>query len=727
MSLKRPTIALACIAKNEEENIERLLKSVEGCFDEIVITDTGSTDRTVEIAQSLGAQVKHFAWVNDFSAARNYSFSDIKSDYIMWLDLDDVLVSKEEFIRFRDNVLMLAECWIAPYHYSTDENGRPVCVFARERIIKNHKGVRWKYPIHEGMIPVDLEGNPLKTQMIKSWVVKHMRSAQDLLKDRSRNINIFETFKDTPQMDARMRYYYGKELFEAGKPKEATVELIKAASDEKLEKHDRMIAYQYACYAHMQLGEFEKAIEIAHLGLMLFPSRAEFHVVLGDCFLKLGNLADSVPHFGAAKACLQQAPSSLPGMIFSHPDCYTTYPRNQLAKIYANLGNLDAAKREAKECFELYSHAETKGILDELERVIHHEEAAKNAIPCDDIVISCPPVGPYEWDGLKYETQAMGGSETAAIEMAQWLHKLSGRPVKIFNMRKEPLTYKGVEYISTDHGNEYFAKNKPWLHIAWRHNIKLTNAPTFLWCHDLLTPGAEKVDNYNKILCLTPFHKDYVMSMQGISEDKIYVTKNGIRPDLFAKGPLPKDPNKFIFPSSPDRGLDRAMLVLDRVREKFPEIKLHVFYGIEHLDKYGLGALREKLKNMMDARPWVVYHGKTEQSVLMEHYRDAAIWLHPCDWIETSCISAMEVTASGVYPVTRRLGGLKDTLSQCEKDGMATLLDCDCVSPQEFDRYAKATIEALETKAWERVRINTEDHSWEKVAQSWLSELPKMF
>jgi glycosyltransferase involved in cell wall biosynthesis len=291
-----------------------------------------------------------------------------------------------------------------------------------------------------------------------------------------------------------------------------------------------------------------------------------------------------------------------------------------------------------------------------------------------------------------------------------------------------------VDYIPVGQMPEYIAKHKPWLNINWRHNFKVTDAPTFLWCHDLITPGAENTDNYIKLLCLTPFHRRYAMGTQGIPEHKIHVTRNGIRPDRWADGSgeftnpylSRKNPNKFVFPSSPDRGLDRAMRVLDKVRETHPDIELHVFYGIEHLHKWGHADLQQRLKEMMEARSWVKYHGATKQDVLIEHFKEAAIWLHPCDFIETSCITAMEIVASGVYPVTRRLGGLMDTLSVPESRNMATLIDSDCITEREYQLYIDATLKALDEKAWERVSMDPNEVSWESVAREWLRDLPEM-
>jgi GT2 family glycosyltransferase len=84
-------VSLTVIARDEENNLPRCLESVRGVFDEIVVVDTGSTDRTIEIARSFGAKVFEFAWVDDFAAARNEALSHATGDYAFWLDADDVV------------------------------------------------------------------------------------------------------------------------------------------------------------------------------------------------------------------------------------------------------------------------------------------------------------------------------------------------------------------------------------------------------------------------------------------------------------------------------------------------------------------------------------------------------------------------------------------------------------------------------------------------------------
>ena len=84
-------MSLTVIAGDEETNLPRCLASVRGIFDEIVVVDTGSVDRTREVAREYGAKVFEFAWIDDFAAARNAALDHASGDYAFWLDADDVI------------------------------------------------------------------------------------------------------------------------------------------------------------------------------------------------------------------------------------------------------------------------------------------------------------------------------------------------------------------------------------------------------------------------------------------------------------------------------------------------------------------------------------------------------------------------------------------------------------------------------------------------------------
>jgi glycosyltransferase involved in cell wall biosynthesis len=734
--MKRPTLSLCLIAKNEEKNVPQLFESIKMCFDEIIFVDTGSTDRTCEVAVEcaerfgLPIRIEHFTWINDFSAARNFSLSFVKTDYAMWMDLDDVLDGRSAFIAFRNNTMEFCDFWLANYDYALKPDGSAAITFLRERIFKMSKKPQFMYFIHEGI----KLGPDSQAEIITTWRVKHMRTEEDMKQDRSRNINIIEARKH--ELDSRLKFYYGKELYEAGQYDKAFAVLVDASSLSDLELHDRILAVQYACYSSIGLSErllpeyreegYARARQLAHQGLQLDPTRAEFYNIIGETYLKSNRLNEAEPFYNAALGCRsQEAGGKYSGPIFTFSPLYGEVPRVQLSKIYFHRGEFERSKKMAQEVFDMYQNPDGKLMVDEIERItpLITLEGPKKNVP--DIVISCPPQNAYEFDEEIYKSKGLGGSETALIHMAKWLKKKTGRPVKVFNMRSKDLVAdSGVEYISTSKLNEYFAHNMPAVHIAWRHNIKLTNAPTYLWCHDLATPGVEMVHNFDYLMCLTPFHKGYVSGKQGVPLDKIVVTRNGLDPEKFDFERPEKNPNKLVYMSSPDRGLVDLIPTLDIVRREKPEIELHVFYGIENLPKYGMIALHDKLKKMMAERPWIKYHGNTEQNKMYRMVADAVIWPHPANFIESFCITAIEMLCLGVYPITRRYGALQDTLRYAESQGMATMLDCDASSQAGKELYAKEILFALENKVWEQPPASPDMFKWEDIAEEWIEMMP---
>lgn len=741
MSASPSTISLALIAKNEQKNINRLLDSVEGCFDEIVLVDTGSTDDTVKIAEERGCKVFLFDWVNDFSKARNYAFSKCTKDFIAWMDLDDVLHNKQGFLHWKKSAMQFADFFLATYNYALNHEGVPVCSFVRERVFRRSINPQWRYPIHEGIIMQ--HGWAPDRVPTNVWCVNHMRDAEDIKADKSRNLTIFEDLKKKgEQWDGRLQFYYAKELFEAQKPHESFNEFKLAAERRDIEQHDRILTYQYASYAAMACSDqikdelkdekkrfLDASIEFCHEGLKLDPNRAEFYVTLGDCYLKQGNLVAARPNYGAAKHCINQRETGTPyeGAIYSFLDCYGQNPSLQLARIDYHLGRIDEALKEAKECHEKYKSTDAESIVKEIEKIKPLITLDNNQERTEDIVFSCPPGQAYPFDEEIYETKPLGGSETALVQMAKELKALTGRPVKVFNTRETDLVAKsGVEYISNRKLNEYMSKYRPTVHFQWRHNIKITNAPTYLMAHDLFTPGVEAGLNSDKMLCLSEFHRDMTMGKCGVPKEKIYLSRNGITPEKFLFDRPVKDPNKFVYMSSPDRGLYGSILVMDEIRKVFPNAYLDVYYGLENLRKYGLIQLAERIEALLPSRPWVTLKGFTEQNQMYREVSNAAVWLHCASFLETYCITALEMLALGIYPVTRRLAGLGNTLAEAESRGMATLLESDnlthYITEPEIKAYADAAITAVHMKKWQNIDFDLNANSWHAIAKSWVQE-----
>ncbi len=728
--------------KDEIHNIKPLFESVSGCFDEIHLTDTGSTDGTIEFAQSEEAStltgcpitVKHFKWIDDFAAARNYSMDGVTTDYVMWLDLDDALSDKEAFIKWRNEVMLLADFWLAPYHYAFDDNKRPVCTFLRERVIKTAKKFSWKYFIHEGMIADE----PVQAQVATNWAVNHRRTIQDYEKDFSRNVSMLEKRAKTEELPPRLKWYYGKELADKGRWAEAYTWLDNVCDNPSLELHDRILAYEYLVRSCLQrffteqahrpdrdMSLVAKGFALAMQGATLNPSRAEFYCLAADCLLQMGRDIEALPLYGAA-ASTPKPSMGAGGFLFVNHAAYEHIPKDQIARIKFKMGDLDGAISMATDSFKLYGNQETEKFLKELLNLKEKDQAWREnkKEKTTDIVFTCIQGShPYPFDEEIYESKGIGGSETALVEVARAIKKKTGARVIVFNTREsEKVCSSGVEYKPSQTMYDYFTKYEPKAHVAWRHNVKLTNAPTFLWCHDLYTPHGEKHETYNAIIALSEFHKNYLQVLQNIPDKKIVISRNGVNKSRFEGLNATKNENKIVFPSSPDRGLERAIDIVEKARLKSGrDLELHVYYGFENMRKMPqMKPMLDMLEKKISERPWVKYHGNVDQKTLARELSEAVVWLYPANFIETYCITVLEAMYAKCFPLVREIGALKNTARPFHDKGWAKLLFLNAETDQEKDLWANQLLYVLDERAWEKIDMSEFDYSWSGVADQFI-------
>lgn len=145
------TLALCMIVKNEQQFLPYCLASVHKYCDEIIVVDTGSTDRTIEIAKAFGAYVIQTPWINDFSLVRNISQSAANSDWILWLDGDEVL--SDSGIKKIKNQLIndpTADFYLCPrVNFWHDLRHAFAYPDSQYKIYRNNIGLKWHSKLHE--------------------------------------------------------------------------------------------------------------------------------------------------------------------------------------------------------------------------------------------------------------------------------------------------------------------------------------------------------------------------------------------------------------------------------------------------------------------------------------------------------------------------------------------------------------------------------------------------
>lgn len=151
----RAKVSLTMIVKNEEHNLPHCLSSAKGLFDEIIVVDTGSTDRTIEIAEEFGARTFDFPWVQDFAAARNAALARATGDYAFWLDADDVIdpPQRERLRAVLDNLRPGDDAAYVVRCACDDGPNGGRTVVDHVRLFPLREEVRWDYAVHEQILP----------------------------------------------------------------------------------------------------------------------------------------------------------------------------------------------------------------------------------------------------------------------------------------------------------------------------------------------------------------------------------------------------------------------------------------------------------------------------------------------------------------------------------------------------------------------------------------------
>ncbi|HLJ97346.1 MAG TPA: glycosyltransferase, partial [Gemmataceae bacterium] len=144
-------VSLTMIVRNEENTLGDCLRSVADLVDEVVVVDTGSTDRTREMAASFGARVIDFAWCDSFAAARNESLRHATGDWAFWLDADERLdaANRQRLVELFGRLGDENAGYVMKQHSGPEGDTTRGTVVEQTRLFRNHPAVRWEYRIHE--------------------------------------------------------------------------------------------------------------------------------------------------------------------------------------------------------------------------------------------------------------------------------------------------------------------------------------------------------------------------------------------------------------------------------------------------------------------------------------------------------------------------------------------------------------------------------------------------
>ncbi len=219
-------ISLAVLARNEENWLANCIKSALPVVDEVVVLDTGSEDRTIEIAKENGARVFEHPWKDDFAEARNELISHCSGRWIFMLDADEELINPEIPWWKHEANLEKADAWwcIIENDQSTDKNSKSYR-HRLPRLFRNRDDIRFKFPVHENLTLDDLH-----TDNAPCRIKHHGYNADqfDQQEKRERNLKLLSKRHDSYPQDPFTHYYFAQHYVKSGEADQAFESAVKA-------------------------------------------------------------------------------------------------------------------------------------------------------------------------------------------------------------------------------------------------------------------------------------------------------------------------------------------------------------------------------------------------------------------------------------------------------------------------------------------------------------------
>lgn len=288
-------LTLCMIVKDEEAVIARCLDSIKNIAEEIIIVDTGSTDRTKEIASKYPqVSIYDFEWINDFSAARNAALNKATGKWILILDADEYLDTTESnslklFLQNEEpqpNVVFN----MSIINYTGDSLAKGnILESSADRLFPNYMGIHYTRPIHE-----QLESVHKNTQLIYKRIpfrIFHTGYLAEVIsgKDKhARNMGIFDAYKSTHGLDAYDHFTLGNE-YQAMRDTEKALNhyrlAVKGASRNNAWYPHALVGL---INSHIQLGQFSESWKLVENKLSFYNDYPDYHTIKGILYEAIG-------------------------------------------------------------------------------------------------------------------------------------------------------------------------------------------------------------------------------------------------------------------------------------------------------------------------------------------------------------------------------------------------------------------------------------------------------
>jgi len=695
-------ISLAIIVKaddGEAQGLDNLLSSVTGIFDEICITITGENALVEKAAKKHDAKISYFEWIDDFAKARNYNFSQATGDWIVWFDADDIVRNAENI---RKNIELADKNQVTGlstlYHYSHDAEGQVADSHWKKQFVKAGY-YEWRGMIHEDLLPIK-EGRDAN---ISDVIRVHTATKADSEASLLRNLKILKKAIKQEPNEPRHYFYSARCYLGTGEWKEVVyaVEKYLTLSDWKEERYD---ATNMAGEAWMRLGNSGKAIETHQKAILELEDAPDAYIYKARNYIHNEEWHNAITNLEIADQRDKDAVNLKKSALYDH-DLFVLS-----AICLMNLGMYQQSVNAAKKAFKNRHTEQSQEILELAEQMLVDENLTNTyrrlgesmledkerlsklleTVPAtikDDprlltLFFAANPPKKWadnsivwycgnsleDWDGNSIKNGGIGGSETAVIELSKRQAK-AGKEVTVYNRCGAPAEGEMIDGVLYKNFWQYNQEDELDTIILWRSPRLVDHVKhakkIIVDMHDVSNDGLftkERLDKIDKVHVKTNYHKGLYPS---IPEEKFVVVGNGINLERFPKEKSEKTLTRFIYTSSANRGLENILDMWPEIREKVAEAELHIFYGWNTFAEAHKNdpVKMEWVKSMNEkmSQEGVINHGRVDQQTLADEMSKSHLWLYPTEFAEIHCITALEMQAAYVYPITTGYAALKET------------------------------------------------------------------
>lgn len=670
-------IHITFMIKNSGDIIRTVLLENLKIADQMTILDTGSTDNTLDIVYEIAAKEPNRIKIYqepfiDFSTSRNRLMDlaeEEKRKCVFHIMLDDtyVLRNSKSLREFLDEIRS------DEYQsFSINIKGMDI-IYSSNRIIRPESKLRYKYKIHEALNSNAKESALIPTEKgyIEDLQSDYMRDRTLKRKDNDLKL-LFEELEKNPK-DPRIYYYIAETYLCMEDYPNASKYYSKRSNMDGYSEETYDSMYKKVVIDHIHLDAPWADVQQGYLECYKFdPERPESIFMIGYEYYnrQVLNLAHmflkkafeiGIPINQNMNIKIEQACYNLPNFLIN--TCYQYKDYKLGIEACYRLLDYDNKDRFANYWLSVFTMLKKANDVK-----IEHQKHPVNK----EKILFVSDGGWDHWDGETLYKNGIGGSETFTIKYAEWLQKNEKYNVVVCCKCKENKVWNGVNYIKIEDCAEYvksnFVKyaivNRYSSYVVLLENLGVQNI--YFVAHDIAIPGdiIPVLPSLKGILCISEWAKEQFCSThQSIPRSLFSVISYGIDVDKFPRHSIRK--YSFIYSSFANRGLLELLKMFPRIVQKYPSAVLNVFCDLDNtwLVEHYPSQLQQIKILLEQHKDFVINYGWVNQRVLNNFWSTSHVWLYPCTFAETCCLTAYEAAASRTLAISNDLGALKENVN----------------------------------------------------------------